>query len=114
MNKYDKNNAEIGARIKEIRLKRNLTQEVLSEKTNICNPQQISNIERGLSGISIAKFMDICRVLEISADYLLFGITPNTAETVVHDYIKQMTSEQAANLIEIVKAYAKGCGIENL
>lgn len=58
MNKFDKNNAEIGERIKEIRLKRCMTQEMLSEKACVCNPQQISNIERGLSGMSIAKLKD--------------------------------------------------------
>ncbi len=31
MNKFDKKNAEIGERIKEIRLKRHMTQETLSE-----------------------------------------------------------------------------------
>lgn len=40
MNKFDKNNAEIGERIKEVRLKRGMTQEMLSEKAGVCNPQQ--------------------------------------------------------------------------
>ena len=70
MNKFDKNNAQIGERIREIRLKRNMTQETLSEKAGVCNPQQISNIERGLSGMSIAKFKDILRALDIYADYI--------------------------------------------
>lgn len=111
MNKFDKNNAEIGARIKKIRLKRGMTQEVLSEKSGICNPQQISNIERGLSGMSIAKFKNICTSLEIEADYLLFGVSTQNAETVLNKYIKEMTAEQTANLLEMVKAYAKTCGI---
>ena len=68
MNKFDKNNAEIGERIKEVRLKRGMTQETLSEKAGVCNPQQISNIERGLSGMSIAKFKDICTALDIADD----------------------------------------------
>ena len=40
MKNYSKANAEIGARIQEIRLKRNMTQETLAEKAGICNPQQ--------------------------------------------------------------------------
>ena len=111
MNKFDKNNAEIGARIKEIRLKRNLTQEAMAEKADICNSQQISNIERGLSGISIGKFKEICRVLDVDADYLLFGVSSRNVETILHKYIEDMTSEQVANLLEMVKAYAKTCGI---
>ena len=42
----DKNNAAIGERIKEIRLKRNVTQEVLAEKVNLGSAQQVSDIER--------------------------------------------------------------------
>jgi transcriptional regulator with XRE-family HTH domain len=112
MNRFDKNNAEIGERIKKIRLKRNMTQEMLSEKAGVCNPQQISNIERGLSGMSIAKFKDICRALDIDADYILFGVSTHNVETILNKYIRDMTKEQAANLLEIVKAYAKTCGIE--
>lgn len=114
MNKFDKNNAEIGKRIKEIRIKRGMTQEALSEKAGVCNPQQISNIERGLSGISIAKLKDICRVIDVDADYILFGVTPHNAETILNKYIKQMTVEQITNLVEMVKAYAKTCGIEDI
>ena len=73
MNRFNKTNAEIGARIKEIRLKRNLTQEALAEKADISNTQQISNIERGLAGVSIARFKDICKTLNADANYLLFG-----------------------------------------
>jgi len=94
MNKFDINNAEIGERIKEIRLKRRMTQEVLSEKAGICNPQQISNIERGLSGMSIAKFKDICRALDIDADYILFGVSTHNVESILNKYIREMTNEQ--------------------
>ena len=112
MNKFDKNNAEIGERIKEIRLKRHMTQETLSEKAGICNPQQISNIERGLSGMSIAKFKDICRTLDVDADYILFGVSTHNVETALNKYIKKMTNEQVSNHLEMVKAYAKTCGID--
>ena len=112
MNKFDSDNAEIGKRIREIRLKRGMTQEVLSEKAGVCNPQQISNIERGLSGISIAKLKNICNVLDIDADYILFGVSVRNGESILQKYTTQMNNEQLANLVEMVKAYAKTCGIE--
>ena len=112
MNKFDKDNAEIGKRIKEIRQKRGITQETLSEKADVCNPQQISNIERGLSGVAVAKLKNICTVLNIDADYILFGTSPHNVETVLNKYISKMTDEQTKNLVEMVKAYAKTCGIE--
>ena len=112
MNKLNENNAKIGERIRETRLKRCMTQEMLSEKAGVCNPQQISNIERGLSGMSIAKFKDICTALDIDADYILFGVSTHNVETILNKYIKEMTNEQLTNLLEMVKAYAKTCGIE--
>lgn len=111
MNSYN-NKSEIGSRIQKIRQKRNMTQEYLAEKTNISNAQQISNIERGIAGISLSRFKDICNVLEIESDYLLFGTITEKTETILHTYIKQMTSEQLEILLDIVNAYAKSCGIK--
>lgn len=111
MNRYREDKEKIGSRIQEIRLKRNMTQEYLAYKANICNAQQISNIERGLAGISLARFKDICEVLEIEADYLLFGITSGKIETLLHIYIKRLTSEQSDSLFKIIKVYMKSCGI---
>lgn len=112
MQKYNKDNAEIGARIQEIRIMRNMTQEMLAEQAGICNSQQMSNIERGVSGLSVPRLKDVCRVLDIEADYILFGITRQTADNVLHKYIEKMTPEQISNLSELVKVYAKSCGIE--
>jgi transcriptional regulator with XRE-family HTH domain len=114
MYEYGKENAELGARIQEIRLKRNLTQEELAERAGICNAQQMSKIERGMVGLSLARFKDICKVLDIEADYLLFGISITNAETVLNKYVKQMEQEQLNALIDLVKVYAKSCGIKEL
>ena len=99
MKNYSKANAEIGARIQEIRLKRNMTQETLAEKAGICNPQQMSNIERGLAGLSVPRLIDVCKVLNIEADFILFGHTDKSVETVLHDYIKKMNPDQLNNEI---------------
>ena len=109
--RYKKDNAEIGSRVKELREKRKWTQEELAERTGISNSQQVSNIERGLSGMSIPTLKAVCKALDADADYLLFGITAKSTDTVLSKYIKEMTDEQAANLLEMVKAYAKTCGI---
>ncbi len=111
MQKYDELNAEIGARIKEIRLKRNISQDVLAEKIGVCNGAHLSNIERGYSGISIKKLISICEALNIEADYILFGVSSNNVETSLHHYLKQLTKEQSIYLLDIIKAYVKSCGI---
>lgn len=112
MQKYDELNAEIGARIKESRLNMNISQDVLAEKINVCNGTHVSNIERGYCGISIKKLISICKTLNVSSDYILFGISSNNVESSLHRYIKQLTNEQSVHLMNIILSYIKSCGID--
>ena len=102
---------QIGKHLADLRKKNHYKQIELAEKLNV-SQQVISNIERGLSGMSIAKFKDICTALDIDADYILFGVSTHNVETILNKYIKEMTNEQLTNLLEMVRAYAKTCGIE--
>ncbi len=109
---YDR--VETGKRIQEIRQKRFMTQEALAEKADIYSAQQMSNIERGTAGLSLDRFTDICTVLEVSSDYLLFGISAFSTKTILSKYIDKMTTEQQRILIDFVKSYANTCGINEL
>lgn len=51
-----------------------------------------------------AKFKNICTSLDVEADYPLFGVSTHNAETLLKKYIKEMTAEQTANLLEMAKA----------
>ncbi len=53
---------EIGSKIKNLRLKKGLTQEELGERTDL-SKGYISQLERGLSSPSIETFFDILEVL---------------------------------------------------
>ncbi len=59
-----------GARIKEIRDDRKLTQERLAEMLNITT-KHLSKIETGLRGPSVQLLISLAEKLDISADYLL-------------------------------------------
>lgn len=107
----DKNNIAIGERIKEIRLSKNMTQEMLADKVNLGSAQQISDIERGLCGLSVTKLMEFCKALEIDADYLLFGTATRDAKCSLNKYLSKMTPEQSRCVEDLVSAYAKSCGI---
>jgi transcriptional regulator with XRE-family HTH domain len=65
-------NVEIGHRIQIVREQRRYTQEQFAELLDV-GIQHISNIERGVNGVSLATLKKICEVLDISADYLLLG-----------------------------------------
>ena len=64
------NRHTMGERLKEIRKKRSLTQEQLSEKVDV-SLEYISQIERGLKMPSMQVFIKLVEVLDVSADYLL-------------------------------------------
>ena len=73
--KKDKLLKNIGNNIQIARLKKGLTQEVLSEKCNV-STKYISSIERGISAGSVSLIIDICNVLDVTPNYI-FGNTIN-------------------------------------
>ncbi len=60
----------LGARIKELRKQKKLSQNVLSEKINI-DPKHISQIEVGLSFPSLDTLSNIAKVLQVENEGFL-------------------------------------------
>lgn len=112
MEKDDILNAALGKRIKEIRQKRNLSQDSFAEMIDVCNGTHVSNIERGLYGLSLPRLVQVCKALHVNADYLLFGTSSNDIETALHAAIEQLNGTQKDYLIEIIRTYCKACGVE--
>ena len=71
MQYYDK--TAVGARIKQLRKSRNLTQSKMSEYLDYTNERQLQRIESGETACSIDKLMEIAQILDSSTDFLLFG-----------------------------------------
>lgn len=65
-------NIQMGSRIRKARLQAGLTQEAFAELLNL-GPKHISAMERGTVGLSMETLQNICQVLHVSADTLLFG-----------------------------------------
>ena len=61
---------KIGLRIKEIRLKKHMSQQDLATTAVISLPQ-MSEIERGNASMKLITFMRIAEALQVSADVLL-------------------------------------------
>lgn len=101
----------IGKRIKNARLEKKYTQEYVAEKLNV-SCQHISDIERGLNGMSIPTLMELCKVLEMDADYVLFGTLTRASGNPLNKIISKMTPEQSMHAEEILMAYAKSCNIK--
>lgn len=62
----------IGNRIKKLRKYRNLTQQQLAAQVNVSS-QVVSNWEREYSNPDHDDISRLAKVLEVSADYILFG-----------------------------------------
>lgn len=64
---------------KKLRLARtisNLTQEELAEKLSL-TPEYVSQIEWGISYGSVETLINICKTLNVNADFLLHGLLNN-------------------------------------
>ena len=103
---------ELGARIKQCRKKRHLTQEKLAELMNV-SPHYIYEIERGLKSMSLSTLVDLSSVLDISTDYLLFGRCNYSAQikddklSLLLDDIPWKKRKSIAEVLELLLPYLK-------
>ena len=70
-------NVKVGAGIQNARENAGLTQDQLSEMIGV-SPNHLSAVERGVYGISLENLQKICNLLNVSADYIIFGNSPNS------------------------------------
>lgn len=75
------NYREIGKKIQNKRKELKITQEKLSEIIDV-SPSYISEIERGSSICSLSTIVNIAKILDLSLDYLVFGITEKNVDGV--------------------------------
>lgn len=99
------NYKDMGKRIQEKRLDLGLTQERLSEKIDV-SPSYISEIERGTSICSLEVLVNISRVLNLSLDYLVNGITMENVNTAFCDILENIPKKQQDLYISICKNIA--------
>lgn len=81
----DKYLQEVGARIREVRMKKGLSQAQLAEMLGL-TPPYISNIETGKQNMSITALAKISDVLEVSADWILRNNTQDALEITADEF----------------------------
>ena len=97
-------NIQIGKQVKLAREKSRLTQEQLAEQLE-CTPQYLSDLERGVVGISVALLKRLCVVLGVSSDDILFAEeSKNTLEN-IEEKGRVLSDRQFQLLVEIVDRY---------
>ena len=84
---------QIGSRIRLAREAAGLTQEKFAELVSLAS-KNVSDIERGVVGISVGTLLRICEILHVSSDKILFGESAgNDVEELVLR-LKKLSPEQ--------------------
>jgi transcriptional regulator with XRE-family HTH domain len=96
-------NIEVGHRLQMAREKQGYTQEQFAEMLDV-GVQHVSNIERGVVGVSLATLRKACLALDISADYLLMGENHTGEANLLVQQINQLPVKQA---IQIEKGFSQ-------
>ena len=106
MNKNNTFNERIGLCIRKQREYLGFTREVLSENIDI-SPEFLSEIERGVKGVSAMTLYKLCNGLSLSADAVLMGReTPSDVSPIV-GALSCLNSSQVACAEEILRAFVK-------
>lgn len=97
---------ELGNRIYERRKELNMTQKELAEAVEL-SIQSISSIELGKKAVRPENFVNICRALDVSADYLLFGERSEKQLEPVAEMLSRLGSDDLELLKTIIKRMSK-------
>lgn len=93
----------LGKRIASRRMERRIKQNALAENIHISN-NYLSSIERGKERPSLEIFVDICRELEVTPDYLLLGVMhPCDIPANIFDQLRLCSEEDIALVAKIVE-----------
>ena len=97
---------QIGERIRSARENNKITQEQLAEQIEV-SPQYISDLERGVVGISIATLKKACLAMHISSDRILFGTPTDGLESEIIEMLRSLHPKQACLLRDIIEKYVE-------
>lgn len=105
----------LGERIKAQRKIKGTTQEHFAEYLNV-SVGYISQIERGITRVSLERLMDITEYLECSAAYLLEGTNTKEGNYLVNEFntlYQKLSNYEKRTLAALLKEYLKNknCGI---
>ena len=98
-------NIQIGEQIRIAREQAKLTQEQFAERIEV-SPQYISDLERGVVGISIPTLKRAFSTLGTSSDQILFGAVNKDRIAAIEKRCNSLTDDDFATLMDIVDIYS--------
>ena len=94
-------NVKIGNQIRLAREAAGLTQEKFAELVSLA-PKNVSDIERGVVGISIGTLIRICEILSVSSDTILFGAASGNNVDDLTARLKNLSPEEFEITLDII------------
>ena len=98
----------MGERIRQARKARRYTQAQVAEMINMSS-KNFSQLERGMTGISLSTLISLCKTLEISADYILFGIENKKQNNSISIMLSELNEEQQLYAEKLLEVYVESC-----
>lgn len=97
-------NIQIGEQIRIAREQVKMTQEQFAERIEV-SPQYISDLERGVVGISIPTLKRACVALSVTSDQILFGTASDNRNAAIEKRCRSLSDEDFAALMDIISVY---------
>ena len=97
-------NIQIGEQIRLAREQAKLTQEQFAERIEV-SPQYISDLERGVVGISIPTLKRACVTLGTTSDQILFGVASESRYITIEKRCTNLSDEAFSALLNIVDTF---------
>ena len=76
------------------------------------SPQYISDLERGVVGISITTLKRLCEMLHITSDQILFSEKPKNDISAITEKCRLLPKEQFNILSDIINKFIEAINIE--
>ena len=95
----------IGARIREVRTQKHISQQDLAGQANL-SVSQLSDIERGRSAMYVTTFVRIAEALQVSTDTILRTNNPQTNIIYQNEFselLNDCTPAEIDSILKIVK-----------
>lgn len=104
-------NVQVGEQIKAAREYAGLTQEQFAERIDV-SPQFVSDMERGVVGVSLTTLKRVCVVLGVSSDQILFGKQTENIAGAIAEKCRSLSAEQFVILGEIIEKFVQAVNLK--
>ena len=104
--KYKYDFTLVGKRVATARKLKGMTQDQVARQLKI-GVNHLSEIERGIAGIAIGTLMELVKILNVSADYILFG--EDIQNTPLRANLQEISPYQQLYLEEMINNFIACC-----